>query len=906
MKERIFTIDGLDCANCAAKLERSLNTIPEIKHAAIDFMTKRLTIEAEEAQMEQAVSKAKTMIARMEPQASVREKSVKKASDPAKRVMGITGLDCANCAAKVERGIREIPEVREAALDFMTGKLTLVAVDAAKLDTAVAKAKAVVKRVEPGAELVDRPSSSKAAAKPHIHDHDEHCNCGHDHEHEAHHHEHGEPCNCGHDHEHEAHHHDHDEHCNCGHDHEHEAHHHDHDEHCNCGHDHEHEEAHHHEHDEPCNCGHDHEHEEEHHHEHSAEFAAQAAAPAAKKAASALTAEHKKQLTKIIVAAVIFAGALLAPVTEMVQLGMFILSYVIVGGEIVLRALKNISRGQVFDENFLMMIASIGAFIVGEYPEGVAVILFYQVGELFQSYAVNRSRASISDLMDIRPEYANIKQDGEWVQVDPEEVEIGDTILVKVGEKVPLDGIVVEGTSMMDTIALTGESAPREMSRGASVLSGSVNLNSPLVIEVTKVYSDSTVAKILDLVENASSKKAEAENFITKFARYYTPIVVCIAALLAVIPPLLVAGAQWNDWIYRALIFLVISCPCALVISVPLSFFAGLGATSKCGVLVKGSNYLEALANLEIAVFDKTGTLTEGVFKVTEIHPANNVSRETLLENAAYAESFSNHPISKSLLEAYSRALDWNRIGDSEEIAGHGVRAVIDGRTVLAGNAKLMRRERIAYDQSELIGTAVHVAIDGQYAGYILISDQIKADAKQAISDLRACGVKQTVMLTGDNKAVGEHVAKELGLDQVYTELLPDGKVHEVEQLLAGKSPKGTLAFTGDGINDAPVLARADVGIAMGGLGSDAAIEAADVVIMNDEPSKIATAIKISKRTLRIVKQNIIFAIGVKLAVLLLGALGMATMWEAVFADVGVAVIAILNAIRVLNTKHID
>ena len=867
MKERIFTIDGLDCANCAAKLERSLNTIPEIKHAAIDFMTKRLTIEAEEAQMEQAVSKAKTMIARMEPQASVREKSVKKASDPAKRVMGITGLDCANCAAKVERGIREIPEVREATLDFMTGKLTLVAVDAAKLDTAVAKAKAVVKRVEPGAELVDRPSGSKAAAKPHSH-------------------EHGEPCNCGHDHEHEAHHHEHDEHCNCGHDHEHEAHHHEHDEHCN--------------------CGHDHEHEEEHHHEHSAEFAAQAAAPAAKKAASALTAEHKKQLTKIIVAALIFAGALLAPVTEMVQLGMFILSYVIVGGEIVLRALKNISRGQVFDENFLMMIASIGAFIVGEYPEGVAVILFYQVGELFQSYAVNRSRASISDLMDIRPEYANIKQDGEWVQVDPEEVEIGDTILVKVGEKVPLDGIVVEGTSMMDTIALTGESAPREMSRGASVLSGSVNLNSPLVIEVTKVYSDSTVAKILDLVENASSKKAEAENFITKFARYYTPIVVCIAALLAVIPPLLVAGAQWNDWIYRALIFLVISCPCALVISVPLSFFAGLGATSKCGVLVKGSNYLEALANLEIAVFDKTGTLTEGVFKVTEIHPANNVSRETLLENAAYAESFSNHPISKSLLEAYSRALDWNRIGDSEEIAGHGVRAVIDGRTVLAGNAKLMRRERIAYDQSELIGTAVHVAIDGQYAGYILISDQIKADAKEAISDLRACGVKQTVMLTGDNKAVGEHVAKELGLDQVYTELLPDGKVHEVEQLLAGKSPKGTLAFTGDGINDAPVLARADVGIAMGGLGSDAAIEAADVVIMNDEPSKIATAIKISKRTLRIVKQNIIFAIGVKLAVLLLGALGMATMWEAVFADVGVAVIAILNAIRVLNTKHID
>ena len=897
MSERIFTIDGLDCANCAAKLERSLGTIAEIKRVTIDFMAKRLVIEAEAASMEQAVAKAKTMITRMEPQVSVREKTVKKGADPIKRVMGITGLDCANCAAKVERGIRDIPEVREATLDFMTGKLTLVAVDASKLDLAVEKAKAVVKRLEPEAELVDRQMGKKAAsAQPSVHAHEE-----------EHHHEHGEHCSCGHDHEHE------------------EEHHHEHGEHCNCGHDHEHEEEHHHEHGEHCNCGHDHEHEhEEKEHLHAAVGAASPsqaavtntpkstavnATPAASKPAvkkSALTEEHKRQLAKIIIAAVIFAGALLAPVTEPIQLGLFVLSYLIVGGEIVLRALKNISRGQVFDENFLMTIASIGAFIIGEYPEGVAVILFYQVGELFQSYAVNRSRTSISDLMDIRPEYANIQQNGEWVQVDPEEVEIGDTILVKVGEKVPLDGLVLEGTSTVDTVALTGESAPREMSRGSKVLSGSVNLNSPLMIEVTQIYSDSTVAKILDLVENASSKKAEAENFITKFARYYTPIVVCIAALLAIIPPLVIAGAAWSDWIYRALIFLVISCPCALVISVPLSFFAGLGATSKCGVLVKGSNYLEALAKLEVAVFDKTGTLTEGVFKVTEIHPAENVSRETLLENAAYAESFSNHPISKSLLEAYGRSLNWSRIGDSEEIAGHGVRAVIDGQTVLAGNAKLMRRENIAYDQSQLIGTAVHVAIEGRYAGYILISDQIKADAKKAIDDLRAAGVKQTVMLTGDGKVVGEHVAKVLGLDQVYTELLPDGKVHEVERLLAAKSPKGTLAFTGDGINDAPVLARADVGIAMGGLGSDAAIEAADVVIMNDEPSKIALAIKISKRTLRIVKQNIIFAIGVKLAVLLLGAFGMATMWEAVFADVGVAVIAILNAIRVLNVKNID
>ncbi|MGM1046295.1 MAG: heavy metal translocating P-type ATPase [Bacillota bacterium] len=592
------------------------------------------------------------------------------------------------------------------------------------------------------------------------------------------------------------------------------------------------------------------------------------------------------------------------PINDSWKLWVYLVIYLIAGGDVVLKALKNILRGKVFDENFLMSIATIGAFIIGEYPEGVAVMLFYQVGELFQSYAVDKSRKSIAGLMDIRPDYANVQRNGKLVKVDPEEVVIGDIIVVKAGEKVPLDGKIIDGVSMVDTSALTGESVPREVSIDNDILSGFINLNGVLTIKVTKEYGESTVAKILDLVENASNEKATTENFITKFAKYYTPIVVIVAALLAVIPPLVISGATFSDWVYRALVFLVISCPCALVISVPLSFFGGIGGASKVGVLVKGGNYLQALADTEIIVFDKTGTLTKGTFNVTDIQP-NGMSKDELLEITAYAESYSNHPISMSLKQAYGRPIDNSRLADAEEVSGHGVKAFFDGRPVMAGNAKLMQRENIQYYKGEIIGTVVHVAVNGAYAGYITISDEIKEDSQQAIRDLKANKVRKTVMLTGDSKAVGLKVANQLGLDAAYTELLPGDKVDKLEQLLSEKSAKGTLAFVGDGINDAPVLARADIGIAMGGLGSDAAIEAADVVIMTDEPSKIATVVKISRKTLRIVKQNIIFALTVKFAVLILGAFGIASMWSAVFADVGVSVLAILNAIRMLNVKNI-
>lgn len=613
---------------------------------------------------------------------------------------------------------------------------------------------------------------------------------------------------------------------------------------------------------------------------------------------------EKQRLIRTITALVLFFTVVIFPVHDTWKLWVYLGIYLIAGGDVVLKALKNILRGKVFDENFLMSIATIGAFIIGEYPEGVAVMLFYQVGELFQSYAVDRSRKSIAGLMDIRPDYANVQRNGKLVKVDPEEVTIGDIIVVKAGEKVPLDGKIIDGVSMVDTSALTGESVPREVSKDNDILSGFINLNGVLTIKVTKEYGESTVAKILDLVENASNEKATTENFITKFAKYYTPIVVIVAAMLAIIPPLLIDGATFNDWVYRALVFLVISCPCALVISVPLSFFGGIGGASKVGVLVKGGNYLQALADTEIIVFDKTGTLTKGTFKVTDIQP-NGMSQKELLEITAYAESYSNHPISMSLKEAYGRPIDNSRLSDAEEISGHGVKAFFDGRPVMAGNAKLMQRENIPYYKGEIVGTVVHVAVDGAYAGFITISDEIKEDSQQAIRDLKANKVRKTVMLTGDSKAVGLKVANQLGLDAAYTELLPADKVDKLEQLLREKSAKGTLAFVGDGINDAPVLARADVGIAMGGLGSDAAIEAADVVIMTDEPSKIATVVKISRKTLRIVKQNIVFALGVKFAVLILGAFGIASMWSAVFADVGVSVLAILNAIRMLNVKNI-
>lgn len=612
-----------------------------------------------------------------------------------------------------------------------------------------------------------------------------------------------------------------------------------------------------------------------------------------------------KRLWRIIIGAAVLATAVLLSLNnEWLQIALFIISYIIVGGDVVKRAVKNIFKGQVFDENFLMSIATIGAFFIGEYPEGVAVMLFYQVGELFQSYAVGKSRKSIASLMDIRPDYANVKKGDVLVKVDPDEVQIGDIIVIKAGEKIPLDGKVIEGSSMIDTSALTGESVPREVEVGSDILSGCININGVITAEVTKEFGESTVSKILDLVENASSKKSNSEQFITKFARYYTPVVVIIAVFLAIIPPLVIDGATFSDWIYRALAFLVVSCPCALVISIPLSFFGGIGGASKKGVLVKGSNYLEALAETEIVVFDKTGTLTKGVFNVQEIHP-EGVSKEELLELTAHAESYSNHPISLSLKRAYSKEIDNRRISDVEEISGHGVIATVDGKKVMAGNIKLMKMMDIPYFKGELIGTIVHVAVNNKYIGYIVIADEVKEDSAQAIKELKAANIKQTVMLTGDNKSIGSKVAKELGLDKVYAELLPADKVEKLEELFSQKSKKGKLAFVGDGINDAPVLARADIGIAMGGLGSDAAIEAADVVIMTDEPSKIATTMKISKKTLKIAHQNIVFAIGIKIIVLILSAFGITTMWAAIFADVGVTIIAVLNAFRALNVKNL-
>jgi len=611
-----------------------------------------------------------------------------------------------------------------------------------------------------------------------------------------------------------------------------------------------------------------------------------------------------KRLTKIIIAAAIFLAGLLVPKDPAwLSIILFIVAYAVVGYEVLFKAFKNITHGQVFDENFLMTIATVGALIAGEYPEGVAVMLFYQVGELFQSYAVAKSRKSIAGLMDIRPDYANVKRsDGSFEKVDPYDVNIGDIIIIQPGEKIPLDGKIIEGSSMVDTKALTGESVPREVSVGGEALSGCINVNGVLTVEVQKEFGESTVSKILDLVENASSKKSNSENFITKFARIYTPIVVGAAVLLAVIPSLITG--EWSMWTLRALTFLVVSCPCALVVSIPLSFFGGIGGASRSGILVKGSNYLEALAKTETVVFDKTGTLTKGVFKVQKIRPVE-ISADELLELTAYAESYSNHPISLSLKTAYGKEIDKSKVTDTEDIAGHGISVTVFGKKVFAGNTRLMTKIGADYCKDEIIGTVVHVAVDGKYAGYIVIADEVKDDSAEAIRRLKAMGIKQTAILTGDSNATGQKVGRELGVDKIYTELLPGDKVDKLEELLAAKSAKGNLVFVGDGINDAPVLARSDIGIAMGGLGSDAAIEAADIVIMTDEPSKIASAIKISKKTLGIATQNTWFALGIKAVVLVLSALGITDMWMAVFADVGVTVLAVLNSFRALNTKKL-
>ncbi|WP_438824411.1 heavy metal translocating P-type ATPase [Bacillus sp. JJ63] len=701
-----------------------------------------------------------------------------------KRKLVLEGLDCANCAMKIETKINEMPAVASASVDFVSKKLRVEVANKKELETTIENIKEIVQRLEPEVKVVREKEQTE-----HNHSHD-----------------HGE-------------------------------------------------------------------------------------------------AGTKKMIWRLSIGAIFTAVAALASLPQMVTIPLFVIAYIIIGGDIVLRAVKNMKRGQVFDENFLMAIATLGAFGTQNYSEAVAVMLFYQVGELFQSIAVNRSRKSISSLMDIRPDYANLKLGNETKQVSPEDVQIGDFIIVKPGEKVPLDGKVIEGTSMVDTSALTGESVPREVEVGSDVLSGFVNQNGVLTIEVMKEYGESTVSKILDLVQNASSRKAPTENFITKFARYYTPAVVITAAVLAFVPPLIIEGATFSDWIYRALVFLVISCPCALVVSIPLSFFGGIGAASKNGILIKGSNYLEALNDVKHIVFDKTGTLTKGVFKVTNMQPSEFVTKEELLEYAAFAEVYSNHPIAQSIRAAYGKVINEHIIEDYNEISGHGTVVKVSGKEIFAGNAKLMSKENITFQQPQTVGTLVHVAVDGVYAGYIVISDEVKEDAKQAIQLLKQLGVKRTVMLTGDAKLVGEAVGKQLGVDEVHAELLPQQKVEEIEKIDATKHPKEKIAFVGDGINDTPVLARADVGIAMGGLGSDAAIEAADIVIMTDEPSKIVTAIQIAKRTRSIVWQNIIFALGIKGVVLLLGAFGIATMWEAVFSDVGVTLLAVLNAMRVLRVK---
>jgi Cd2+/Zn2+-exporting ATPase len=781
-----FILEGLGCANCAAKMEDKISKLKGVTNVSVNFMTKSLALEIEEInKTEELIAATQKIVTNIESHVVVKEKVLNKGY---RKVLLLEGLDCANCASKIERKTNNIIGVQNAIMDFVSKKLFIEINNKTDESRIVEEISKIIKIIEPDVQVVEEGLKEEKS---------------HNNEHE-------------------------------------------------------------------------HNHEEQ---------------------------SNKKQLIQLSIGAGIFVIASIFKFNFWPEFILYLVSYLLVGGEVVLRALKNISKGQVFDENFLMSIATIGAFSIKQFPEGVAVMLFYQVGELFQDIAVNRSRKSISSLMDIRPDFANVKLGDEIKKVTPEEVKIGDFIIVKPGEKIPLDGTIVEGKSMLDTSALTGESVPRNAAVGDDILGGFINKNGVLTIKVTKEFGESTVAKILDLVENASSKKAPTENFITKFARYYTPIVVISAALLAFIPPLLISGASFSNWIYRALVFLVVSCPCALVVSIPLGFFGGIGGASKNGILVKGGNYLEALNNVEMVIFDKTGTLTKGVFKVTEINALNNMSKEEILEYAAFAESYSNHPIATSILNAYKKEINKNIMENYEEISGHGVRVVVEGKEVLCGNVKLMDREKIFYSKVDTFGTVVHVAIDKKYLGYIVISDEIKKDSEKAIQGLKRAGVKKTIMLTGDNKAVGLKVGQELGLDEVYSELLPHEKVEKLEMIDKQKSLKGKVIFVGDGINDAPVLARADIGIAMGGVGSDAAIEAADVVIMTDEPSKIVTAIKIAKRTKSIVMQNIVFALGVKILILILGALGIANMWEAVFGDVGVAVIAILNSMRALKVK---
>lgn len=770
-----FTLEGLCCGNCAAKIEREVKKLDGVTTAIVDFMSKMLSLEIQDQEEANIiVAQINAIVKKHDSDITLIEKET---VAPGKKSIYLLGLCCADCASKIERQVNQLEGVKASSIDFISQKLTIEVFDKKDLPGVLRQASQIALSIEPDLHISYTD----------------------------------------------------------------------------------------------------------------------------KKEDENLSTNWEKWAYRcgLLIGSGIFSVGMILDLTQNIEFVLFLISYLLIGGEVVYRALKNISKGQLFDENFLMSVATIGAFAIGEYPEGVAVMLFYQVGEAFQKLAVNRSRKSISSLMDIRPDYANLIHGDELQKVSPEEVGIGDLIVVKPGEKVPLDGVIIQGKSALDTSALTGESLPKDVEIGNEILSGSINKNGLLTIEITKEFGESTISKILDLVQNASSKKAPTENFITKFARYYTPFIVFASAALAFIPPFILPEASFAEWINRALVFLVVSCPCALVISIPLSFFGGIGGASKNGILIKGSNYLEALNNVDTVVFDKTGTLTKGVFKVTEILPSGNWSSTDLLYYAAYAEAHSTHPIAVSILKEYGKNIDFQKLTDYEEKSGLGIRVKIDNKTVLAGNSKLMDLEGISYPILSELGSVVYLAIEGSFSGTIVISDEMKSDSKQAIKDLRNVGVRKIAMLTGDTKKVGEKIATELDLDMVYADLLPHQKVEQLEALDKQKhNSKGKLIFVGDGINDAPVLARADVGFAMGGVGSDAAIEAADVVLMTDEPSKIVAAIQIAKKTRNIVWQNIIFALGVKAVILVLGALGIATMWEAVFGDVGVAVIAILNAMR--------
>ena len=942
-----FLLEGLNCAHCAEKINDKVSKLDYVESSNMNFVAKKLSVFMENENItEDNVSKIAKIIHDTESGLTVSLlknkvlgevsfdnkgniiKSAKKEEIDKNKVIRVdfllNNLNCAHCAEKINDKVAKLSYVENSNMNFVAKKLSVFAKggditkqhmsDIAKIihETESGLTVSLLKNKVVGALEFDNKgniiesgtikgskdlnvlyANRKNNSKEHHHDHGEDCGCGGHH----HDHEHGEECGCG-DHHHD---HEHGEECGCG-----DHHHHEHGEECGCGDHHHHD----HEHGEECGCGghhHDHEHGEEcgcgdhHHHDHEHEESKPKKVEKRKE-----KKEINKDLIKIIIGVIVYAFGIYEMAvgnTGTFGVVVFLAAYVLIGGDVLLKAIKNLFRGQVLDENFLMSIATIGAVAIGEYSEAVGVMLFYKIGEYLQQKAVGQSRKSISALMEIKAEFANLVQGGKMIQVDPEEVEVGDVIVVKPGEKVPLDGIVTEGEAMLDTSAITGESVLRSVKPGEEVVSGTINTNALIYVRVTKEYGESTVAKILDMVENAGSRKSQTENFISRFCRYYTPIVVGLALAVAFIPPLVIEGAVFRDWLYRGLIFLVVSCPCALVLSIPLSFFGGIGSASKNGILIKGSNYLEALRKANTVVLDKTGTITKGVFKVTEINPVG-MSEDELLKYAAIAEANSNHPIAKSIMESYNEKFEeevkLSEIDKYEEIAAHGIKVLYNGKTILAGSSKLLDSENIEYKKIEESGTTVYVAVDGKFAGCIVISDEVKEDSKRAIEEMRKVGITNVVMLTGDNEAAAAKIAKEVGVNKHYSGLLPNQKVEILEEI-ANENSTGNTIFIGDGINDAPVLARADVGIAMGGVGSDAAIEASDIVFMTDELSKLPIAKRISEKTNKIVWQNIVFAMGVKVIVMLMSTGGVANMWEAIFADVGVALIAVLNAMRTLK-----